>query len=79
METFNILHGNLEVKIDGKRRYLDEGEVVTILPGQKHEFVSEAGAVIEELSSTHLPDDSYYTDEKIHLNVSRKSLVKWVN
>jgi D-lyxose ketol-isomerase len=39
----------------------------------RHEFWSEAGAVIEEVSSTHFRDDSYYTDPAITQNTNRKT------
>ena len=77
-ETFNILYGSLELKIDGETKILNVGDLVTITPNQRHEFVSSTGAVIEEISSTHFKSDSYYTDKTIELNPSRKSFVKWV-
>ena len=77
-ETFNILYGSLELKIDGVTKMLNVGDLVTIAPNQRHEFVSPTGAVIEEISSTHFKSDSYYTDKTIELNPSRKSFVKWV-
>ena len=42
--------------------------VTTINPGVKHSFSSKGGCVIEEISSTHFVDDSYYTDERILQN-----------
>ncbi len=77
-ETFNILYGCLELKIDGVARMLDVGDVVTILPNQRHEFISPSGAIIEEISSTHFTSDSFYTDKTIEQNTCRKSFVKWV-
>ena len=77
-ETFNVLYGTLDLKIDGATKTLNVGDVLTILPNQRHEFVSSGGAVIEEISSTHFKEDSYYTDKAIEQNSSRKSFVKWV-
>ncbi len=77
-ETFNILYGSVELTVDNKVRKLIPGDIFTILPGQKHKFVSANGAVFEEISSTHIKDDSYYTDPKISENLNRKSLVKWI-
>ena len=37
---------------------LKVGDVMTVLPDQRHEFVSHDGAVLEEISSTHQVDDS---------------------
>jgi len=77
-ETFNVLYGELELRLDGRPYNLKVGDVVTVLPEQRHEFVSYDGAVLEEISSTHHVDDSYYTDAKISANYNRKSIVKWV-
>ena len=77
-ETFNVLYGQLELKLDGRIHQLKVGDVMTVLPDQRHEFVSHDGAVLEEISSTHQVDDSYYTDAKIMANKNRKSVVKWV-
>jgi N-acetylneuraminate synthase len=41
--------------------------------GLKHSFRSENGAIFEEVSSTHYPDDSYYDDQEILANKSRKT------
>jgi len=77
-ETFNVLFGELEISLDGRYFNLKAGDVLTILPEQRHEFISCSGAVLEEISSTHYPSDSYYTDTEIMSNYNRKSIVKWV-
>jgi quercetin dioxygenase-like cupin family protein len=76
-ETFNIIYGKIFIKINGKRKILDQGEIITILPGQRHEFgsVLKKGAIIEELSSESVKSDSYYTDKKIIKNKKRKSYI----
>ena len=41
---------------------------------------SKEGCVIEEVSSTHYVDDSYYTDETITENENRKTIINyWVD
>lgn len=72
-ETFLLLWGDLELKLDGQIYNLQVGDVVTIAPGMIHEFVSKTGAVIEEISSTHFGSDSYYVDERINNNPDRKT------
>jgi N-acetylneuraminate synthase len=64
-ESFHVLWGTLDVVIDRRERRLLPGDVVTVLPGLWHEFSSETGCVFEELSTTALPDDSYYHDPAI--------------
>ena len=46
----------------------------TIDPGVIHEFGSKSGAIIEELSTTSMVDDSFYLDKKINKNTNRKVL-----
>jgi len=77
-ETFHVLHGNVWVNMDGQKKQLSRGDVVTIERGMKHSFGSDTGAVIEEISSTHACEDSFYTDPKIMQNTDRKtSLTYW--
>ncbi len=78
-ETFHVLFGNVTVLLDGQRREYAAGDVVTIERGVRHAFSSSTGAVIEEISSTHYVDDSYYTDPAIAANSRRKTLITyWV-
>lgn len=77
-ETFHILHGSLELKLNGKNEIKNKGDIVTINPKVKHEFSTKTGAVIEEISTTHNKADSFYTDKKIHKNKSRKTIIKFV-
>jgi len=72
-ETFHILHGTVRVKLDDVETTAQPGEVLTVERGVRHEFWSEAGAIIEEISSTHFKEDSYYTDPAIAQNVHRKT------
>lgn len=64
-ETFHILTGNIELTIDKQHYKLNAGEVFTIEHGISHSFYSESGCVFEEISTTHLTNDSYYEDEVI--------------
>jgi sialic acid synthase SpsE/mannose-6-phosphate isomerase-like protein (cupin superfamily) len=78
-ESFLVLFGELHLTLDGVTRVCKPGELVNVEPGVRHAFVSPTGAVIEEISSTHHKDDSYYTDEAIHQNKNRKtSLTYWM-
>jgi sialic acid synthase SpsE/D-lyxose ketol-isomerase len=77
-ETFHILYGNLELKLNGKNELKKKGDIITINPKVKHEFSTKTGAVIEEISTTHYKADSFYTDKKIHENKSRKTIIKFV-
>ena len=78
-ETFVILHGNVTLYLDGQPQELTKGDVVTIEPGVKHRFDTQDGCVIEEVSSTHYIDDSYYIDPLIAQNQNRKTFIPhWI-
>jgi sialic acid synthase SpsE/quercetin dioxygenase-like cupin family protein len=78
-ETFHVLYGDLRLAIDGQERLCRPGSVVTIERGARHAFESIDGTIIEEISSTHYPDDSYYTDPAIKENRDRKtSVTHWL-
>jgi N-acetylneuraminate synthase len=72
-ETFHILHGTVRMKLDGVESTANPGDVLTVEREVRHEFWSEAGAVVEEVSSTHFKEDSYYTDPAIMQNPNRKT------
>jgi sialic acid synthase SpsE/D-lyxose ketol-isomerase len=78
-ETFHVLHGEVHISLNGEKRVCLPGEVINVEPGVRHAFVSPTGSVIEEISSTHYKDDSYYTDESIMNNKMRKThLTYWM-
>ncbi len=79
-ETFHQLYGTLDVSIDGTKRRLYAGDKLLIVPGQKHSFSTETGAVIEEISTKYEKGGSVYTDTSIFSSNpdSRKTyLGKW--
>jgi N-acetylneuraminate synthase len=76
-ETFVVLHGNVILYLDDAVSFLCKGDVVTIEPGVRHKFESTDGCVIEEVSSTHYQDDSYYTDLVISQNQNRKTFIPY--
>ena len=74
-ETFVVLDGSLEVIVENVTSILQKGDILTIPVGSRHSFTSKNGAIFEEISTEHHTDDSYYTDEKIVINKSRKSKI----
>jgi len=76
-ETFHVLHGQLNLVLNGEQKIMGPGDVVTVLPGVRHSFSSENGAIVEEISSTHFKNDSFYTDDAINQNPNRKSLLTY--
>jgi sialic acid synthase SpsE/mannose-6-phosphate isomerase-like protein (cupin superfamily) len=76
-ETFQVLHGTLEVNVDGHDKTLRPGEGCLIQPGVWHSFKSKDGCIFEEISTTHFNDDSFYKDKSINqmARSSRKTVV----
>lgn len=64
-ETFQVLWGELIIKIDNEDKILHPGDQVTVLRNQHHSFTTKAGVIIEEVSTTHNKDDSYYEDVRV--------------
>ncbi len=64
-ETFQLLYGDLEVNINGNKREMKPGDIQTVLRGERHSFSSKRGAIFEEVSTTHVRNDSYYDDPAI--------------
>ncbi|MGO9022653.1 MAG: N-acetylneuraminate synthase family protein [Syntrophobacteraceae bacterium] len=79
-ETFHVLFGDVDIELDGTRKRLTTGDIMTVEPGVRHYFGSENGSIIEEISSTHYTDDSFYLDPAIMENENRKTLLTyWFN
>jgi quercetin dioxygenase-like cupin family protein len=74
-ETFYCVQGQVELTVENIKKFLKPGDLVVIPRGKKHSFTSNTGAIIEEISSTSIVDDSYYTDPKINSNNNRKSKI----
>lgn len=78
-ETFHVLYGEVKLLLDDVETLCRPGDVVTVEPGTRHAWKSDTGAVIEEISTTHIVNDSYYTDPAIMANKERKtSLTYWL-
>ncbi|MBM3130774.1 MAG: cupin domain-containing protein [Chloroflexi bacterium] len=76
-ETFHVLYGDAWVDLNGAHRQCRAGEVIVVERGVRHSFGTERGVVIEEISSTHHGEDSFYTDPSIRQNESRKTLLTY--
>ncbi len=76
-ETFHVLYGEVEMVLNGEKCVCKRGDIVVVEREMTHSFSTTTGAVIEELSSTHLVADSYYTDPKILENENRKTLLTY--
>lgn len=76
-ESFQVLWGSLTLELDDRRKVLQPGDVVTVLPGVWHRFWTDTGCVFEEISTTAYPNDSIYRDAAINelSSAQRKTVV----
>lgn len=78
-ETFNVLYGDVTFNLDGKSTECKAGDIVVVERGVNHSFITQNGCIFEEVSTTHIPGDSYYEDGDILKNKNRKTvLTHWV-
>ena len=77
IETFHILHGDLDLIKDDVSYKLRVGDKIDVLNNEWHEFSSKNGCVFEEISTESLRKDSNYFDQKIQKQdiVDRKTFV----
>jgi len=78
-ETFIVLSGEAELLAGKDSKTLKVGDVYTIKVNTPHTFSTRTGCIIEEISSTHYKDDSYYIDENINKTKDRKTYVTYWN
>ncbi|MEA2109474.1 MAG: N-acetylneuraminate synthase family protein [Pseudomonadota bacterium] len=64
-ETFQLLCGDLDVELGGRRIKAEPGDTILVKPGEWHKFHTLDGAIFEEVSTTHYNNDSFYEDERI--------------
>ena len=68
-EAFSVIYGDL---ILNNKEY-KKGDIVVVERCERHSFTSKTGCVFEEISTSHIVGDSYYTDETIMNNKFRKT------
>jgi D-lyxose ketol-isomerase len=76
-ETFHVLYGKINLKLNGSLKQYLPGSIITIKPGVRHEFSSNGGSVIEEISTTDMRKDSFYIDKRIMKNLNRKTQITY--
>jgi len=79
-ETFQVLYGDLIINLAGKEKECKPGEIVLVQRELKHDFKTKNGVILEEISTTHFKNDSFYEDGRITENKNRKTqLTHWLN
>jgi len=79
-ETFQVLNGTLDIIVDGHPKRLYPGDCCLVQPGVFHSFSSEDGCIVEEVSTTHFKNDSYYQDfniNKLETNERKTKVDHW--
>ena len=74
-ETFYVVAGEVVISLDGIERTCRAGDVVVVERGTRHMMRAITAVVIEEISTTHVVQDSYYSDPTITASTDRKTLV----
>jgi N-acetylneuraminate synthase len=64
-ETFQLLDGDIEIVKNGERFSLRPGDTFLVEPDAWHKFHTLDGAIVEEVSTTHFNNDSFYEDPEI--------------
>lgn len=72
-ETFHVLYGDMTLILDGAERFYKAGDFAVVERNVPHEFSTTSGVIIEEISTTHHKDDSFYDDGSIAANAHRKT------
>jgi N-acetylneuraminate synthase len=65
-ETFVVLHGTLQLEIEGRQYTLYPGDLQLVQQGVWHQFWTDTGAIFEEISSRDGVNDSFYADKSIN-------------
>jgi quercetin dioxygenase-like cupin family protein len=77
-EMFQILEGSLRIITNGtKESLLQKGDKFLVKRSTWHEFSTKDGVIFEEISTTHIKNDSIYEDSYINNMdlIERKTLV----
>jgi N-acetylneuraminate synthase len=79
-ESFYVVYGDITIALDGVEKTYKAGDIILVNRGVKHHMATKGGVIFEEISSTHYNNDSYYSDESIMRNASRKTaLTYWMD
>lgn len=78
-ETFQVLWGELEIEIAGRKKVLHPGDIQLVQPGVWHKFQTHQGVIFEEISTTAFNNDSFYEDQNISLMAREDRKTKLAN
>ena len=64
-ETFFVVKGSLRMTVDGAERTMNEGDALSMPPGQVHSFTGIGPALVLEMSTPCLLEDNRFEDADI--------------
>jgi len=67
-ETFFVLKGSVRMKVNGRARRMNEGDVLVMPPGTKHSFQGIGPALLLEVSQPSVRGDNFFRDRRIGKN-----------
>lgn len=76
-ETFHLLFGDVKLYLNGAPKEMEPGETAIVEPRVKHSLDTDNGCILEEISSTHFQNDSFYSNSEIMQNRERKTIVRY--
>ena len=68
-----MLAGEFRIELDGQEHILKKGDILPVEREVRHIIRAAQDGVLEEVSTTHYPDDSYYDDESIMTVKNRRT------
>lgn len=79
-ETFHILYGDGWINLNGETKNFSAGDILTVERNYPHSFGTKTGAILEEVSTTHIKEDSYYDDPLVGKTENRKThMTFWID
>lgn len=67
-ETFFVMKGKVRMIVDEREMLLDEGDLLTMPPGQRHAFTGVGPALLLEVSMPSIRKDNFFADRQIGEN-----------
>jgi len=76
-ETFHLLWGDMALTLNDQKIMMERNDLVLVERGAWHSFTTSSGAIFEEVSTTHILNDSEYEDPAIDSKdpIERKTVI----
>ena len=64
-ETFFVMKGKVRMTVDDEEKVLQEGDILVMLPGQRHSFTGIGPALLLEVSMPSIRNDNFFANKDI--------------